>query len=78
MMTETTPDQSTSADAVEITGAIPRLTEATISNLAEHLHVSEASVAVTVRNLVDADVLAQEGIALTGDATYVTVQVEPV
>ncbi|PRY18176.1 hypothetical protein [Kineococcus rhizosphaerae] len=59
--------------AVEITGAIPRLTEATISNLAEHLHASEASIAVTVRTLLDEDVIAQGAPAPTGDATYVTV-----
>lgn len=59
--------------AVEVTGAIPRLTQATISNLAEHLRTSEASVAVTVRTLLDDDVIAQGAPAPGGDATYVTV-----
>ncbi|GAA0311049.1 hypothetical protein [Kineococcus aurantiacus] len=67
-----TPDRTDAVAATRITGAIPRLTDATVSALAEHLRTSEAAVAVAVRALLDADVIAQGPPAATGEATYVT------
>lgn len=64
-------------DRLEITGAIPRLTEATITALAEHLHAGEGAVAALVRDLLDDDVLAQGGASRSGEATYVTVDTAP-
>lgn len=68
-ITETAP--------LEITGAIPRLREATVSALAEHLRTTEASVATTLRVLLDDDVVVQAGAGAAGDATYATVAPDP-
>lgn len=73
LATGTTGTTDPTVDRLEVTGAIPRLTEATITAIAEHLHAGEGAVAATVRDLLDEEVLAQGEPSQAGDATYRTV-----